>query len=81
MRAASNPDVGLVLTGLQLTPGVYLKKLRMQRPLKKAERQFFYTYINLWPFHGRNPKRQNTNTQLCAYYKKIPPKIQAKYQY
>jgi hypothetical protein len=32
-----------------------LEKLRMQRPLKKAECQFFNCYIDLRQFHSKNP--------------------------
>ena len=38
VSAACNPDNGLVLFGIQAPVGINLEKLRMQRPLKKAER-------------------------------------------
>ena len=39
MRTARHPNLRLVLLSLQLPRGIELEKLRVQRTLKKAERQ------------------------------------------
>jgi hypothetical protein len=48
MGASGYPDESLVLLGIELPAGIYLKKLRMQWSLKKAEHQLFYSNIDLW---------------------------------
>ena len=53
VSAARHPDDGLVLLRLQLPLRVYLKKLRVQRSLKKAEGQFVDCYIDMRCFHIR----------------------------
>ncbi len=47
VRTSRNPDVSFVFAGPQLPLCVNLKKLRVQRSLKKTERQFFNCDINL----------------------------------
>jgi hypothetical protein len=47
VSAASNPDNRLVFFCPQVPAGINLEKLRMQRSLKKAEYQFFNSYIDL----------------------------------
>jgi len=47
MRAPGNPDIHFVFLGPELTLFENLEKLRMQRPLKKTECQFFNSNIGL----------------------------------
>jgi len=53
--AAGNPDQSLVLFGLQLSTGVDLEKLRVQRSLKEAECELVNSYIDLRRFHNQRP--------------------------
>ena len=48
MSTACNPNAGLIFVCFQLSLGVNLEKLRMQRSLIKGERQFFNGYIRFW---------------------------------
>ena len=52
MSAAGNPDNRLIFGGSQSPTGINLEKLRMQRSLKKTERQFLNSYIDLWRLHS-----------------------------
>ncbi len=45
--AACNPDISFVFAGSYSPLGINLEKLRMQRPLKKTECQFFNSYVDL----------------------------------
>jgi len=47
MSAACHPDKGLIFIRFQLPLIINLKKLRVQRSLKKTERQFLNSHINL----------------------------------
>lgn len=51
MRAACDPDDSFVFFCLQLPLRVYLKKLRVQGPLEKAEGQFVNCYVDMRCFH------------------------------
>jgi hypothetical protein len=48
MSTSCDPNNRLVLFGIYFPIGINLEKLRMQRSLKKAEHQFFNSYIDLW---------------------------------
>ena len=49
--AAGGPDEGFVLVGPQMTPGVNVEKLRVQRSLIQRERQFADSQIYLRCIH------------------------------